>query len=118
VSGVTGSQDAGLTEREAGGIRLSNFNRLWLGQAVSSAGSQVTTLALPLTAVLYLHATAFQMGILNAAQELAFLGPMLLFGVLVDWMRRRPLVIGTDLGRGRIRQPHRPFFQVRFSYTS
>jgi MFS family permease len=39
------------------------------------------------------------MGLLNGASELAFLGPMLLFGVLVDRMRRRPLMIGTDLGR-------------------
>jgi predicted MFS family arabinose efflux permease len=79
--------------------RPGDFNRLWLGQAVSAFGSQVTTLALPLTAVLYLHATAFQLGVLSAAREVAFLGPMLLFGVLVDRMRRRPLMIGTDLGR-------------------
>jgi predicted MFS family arabinose efflux permease len=42
------------------------------------------------------------MGLLNAATELAFLGPMLFFGVLVDRMRRRPLVIGTDLGRAAL----------------
>jgi MFS family permease len=84
------------------GRRLSrhgDFNRLWLGEAVSAFGSQVTVLALPLTAVLYLHATAFQMGLLNGAGELAFLGPMLVFGVLVDRMRRKPLMIGTNLGR-------------------
>jgi MFS family permease len=78
--------------------RQADFNRLWLGQAVSAFGSQVTTLALPLTAVLYLHATAFQMGLMTAAREVAFLGPMLIFGVLVDRMRRKPLMIGTDLG--------------------
>ena len=39
------------------------------------------------------------MGLLNGASELAFLGPMLVFGVLVDRMRRKPLMIGTDLGR-------------------
>jgi MFS family permease len=78
--------------------RQGDFNRLWLGQAVSAFGSQVTTLALPLTAVLYLHATAYQMGLLAAAREVAFLGPMLAFGVMVDRMRRRPLMIGTDLG--------------------
>jgi hypothetical protein len=37
---------------------------------VSAFGSQVTVLALPLTAVLYLHATAVQMGLLNGASEL------------------------------------------------
>jgi hypothetical protein len=35
--------------------RHGDFNRLWLGEAVSAFGSQVTVLALPLTAVLYLR---------------------------------------------------------------
>jgi MFS family permease len=78
--------------------RYGDFNRLWLGQGVSSLGSQVTTLALPLTAVLYLHASAFQLGLVNGATELAFVGPMLIFGVVVDRLRRRPLMIGADLG--------------------
>jgi hypothetical protein len=38
--------------------RHGDFNRLWLADAVSAFGSQVTVLALPLTAVLYLHARA------------------------------------------------------------
>jgi hypothetical protein len=42
------------------------------------------------------------MGLLNGASELAFLGPMLVFGVLVDRMRRKPLMIGTDLGRAAL----------------
>jgi hypothetical protein len=36
--------------------RHGDFNRLWLGQALSSFGTQISTLAIPLTAVLYLRA--------------------------------------------------------------
>ena len=79
--------------------RRHDFNRLWLGQSISAFGTQVTMLALPLTAVLYLHATATQIGLLGAAREFPVLGLMLFFGVVVDRMRRRPLMIGADLGR-------------------
>jgi MFS family permease len=71
----------------------------WFGQAVSSVGSQVTLLALPLTAVLYLHADAAQVGFLTAAGLAALCGPSLFFGVMVDRVRRRTLMIGSDLGR-------------------
>jgi MFS family permease len=62
-------------------------------------GSRVTVLALPLTAVLYLHASTFQVGLLYAAGLIPYSGPSLLFGVMVDRMRRRPLMIGADIGR-------------------
>ena len=38
--------------------RHGDFNKLWLGQGVSAFGSQVTVVALPLTAVVYLKASA------------------------------------------------------------
>jgi MFS family permease len=76
-----------------------DFNKLWFGQAVSSVGSQVTLLALPLTAVLYLHASAGQVGLLTAAGLAAYCGPSLFAGVMADRMRRRPLMIAADIGR-------------------
>src|ERR1700728_4583567 len=79
--------------------RHFDFNKLWLGQGISSVGSQVTLLALPLTAVLYLHASTIQVGLLSAAGLLAYSGPSLVFGVLADRMRRRPLMIFADMGR-------------------
>jgi len=79
--------------------RHGDFNKLWAGQAISSFGSQVTVVALPLTAVVYLKASATQVGLMTSAALLAFLGPTLLLGVLVDRMRRRPLMIGADLSR-------------------
>ena len=79
--------------------RINDFNRLWLGQSISAFGSQVTALALPLTAIIYLDASSIQVGLLATVRELAFVGLMLFFGVVVDRCRRRPLMIVSDLGR-------------------
>jgi hypothetical protein len=43
-----------------------SFARLWLGQTISYVGSQVTQVALPLTAVVVLDASTAQMGLLRA----------------------------------------------------
>ena len=82
--------------------RHADFSKLWFGQAVSGLGSQVTVLALPLTAVLYLKATAIQVGLMTSAAEFAFFGPALFFGVMVDRMRRRPVMVGADVSRAAI----------------
>lgn len=79
--------------------RDSDFLKLWLGQTISTAGSQVTTLALPLTAIIVLHANAFQMGIVAALSRAAFVLVGLFAGVWVDRLRRRPFMIVADLGR-------------------
>jgi MFS family permease len=79
-----------------------DFNRLWLGQTVSVFGSQITTLALSLTAIVYLDAKASQVGLLAAARELAFVGLVLFAGVVVDRYRRRPMMIVSDVGRAAI----------------
>lgn len=80
----------------------SDFVKLWLGQTVSNVGSGITGIALPLTAVLVLGATPAQMGILGALDGVSVLTIGLLAGVLVDRVRRRPLLIATDLGRALI----------------
>ncbi len=70
--------------------------KLWTGQTVSELGSVVTRTALPIVAVLTLHATALQVGILVASASTAVLlvGPFA--GALVDRSCRRPLMIGAD----------------------
>src|SRR5260370_28693401 len=82
--------------------RNRDFVKLWAGQTVSLAGSQVTTLALPLTAVLLLRATPVQTGLLYAAQFAPFLVLTLFAGVLVDRLRRRPILIAAVLGRALV----------------
>lgn len=72
---------------------------LWAGQTVSQIGSQVTTVALPLVAVTVLGAGPGEMGLLNAAGYLPALLLTLLAGVWADRSRRRPLMVGADLGR-------------------
>ena len=78
-----------------------NFRRYFVGQSVSLLGDQVSLIALPLTAVLALHATAGQMGALTTA----YLIPNLLFslhaGVWIDRRgRRRQMMLATDVARG------------------
>lgn len=75
------------------------FLRLWLAQAISNSGTAITTVALPLTAVLILGATPTQMGLLGMASSLPNLCFGLIAGVWVDRTRRRPLLVGADLGR-------------------
>src|SRR5260370_31754562 len=50
------------------------FALFWTGQTVSTLGAQVTAFAVPLLAAITLHATAFQMGLLRAAEFAPFLG--------------------------------------------
>ena len=79
--------------------RHGDFLRLWAGQTVSQFGEQITTIALPLTAVLLLHANAFEMGVLGAMTTLPFVVVGLFVGVFVDSRRRRPLLIVADAAR-------------------
>jgi MFS family permease len=62
-------------------------------------GAEIAELALPLLALLTLSAGADQLATLRAAQFLPFLLATLPIGLLVDRHRRRPLMIGADLGR-------------------
>ena len=43
----------------------ANFRRYFIGQSASLLGDQISLIALPLTAVLALHASAGQMGVLT-----------------------------------------------------
>jgi len=88
--------------RFAGLWRHTDFVKLWVGQSISLLGSQITFLALPLTAVLVLDATPAQMGFLTAAEAIPSLLVGLFVGVWVDHYRRRPILIAADLGRAAL----------------
>jgi MFS family permease len=75
------------------------FLRYWTASAISDVGSQVTALALPLIGALTLNATAWQMGALTAASTAPILVLGLFAGVIVDRLRRRPVLIAADIGR-------------------
>jgi MFS family permease len=92
-----------LAARTPALLRETTFRRYWSAETISMFGDQITSIALPLTAVLLLHAGAAQMGYLTAAVWL----PSLLFGmhagVWADRLgRRRILMITADIGRAAI----------------
>jgi MFS family permease len=79
--------------------RHRNFLLLWSGQTVSEVGSAVTQLALPLTAVVALRASTFQVGLLTAAASAAFALIALPAGALVDRQAKRRVMIWCDAAR-------------------
>jgi MFS family permease len=81
-------------------LRQTPFRNFWLGQTISVFGDQITSLALPIVAVLVLHADPAQMGLLTAAALLPHLFFSLPAGVWLDRVhRRRRLMIVVDLLR-------------------
>ncbi len=99
---IEGHAGQGGQSPVAGLWRHPDFLKLWAGQTVSLCGSEVTALALPLTAVLVLKAGPAQMGLLRAIESVPALLVALLAGVWVDRVRRRPLLIGANLGRAAL----------------
>lgn len=79
--------------------KYPDFRRLFAGNSISLLGSSVTTVALPLTAVVYLHASPAQMGLLGAVAFLPHLVLGLPAGVWIDRMRYRLVIVVTDLAQ-------------------
>ncbi len=78
----------------------ANFRRYFIGQSISLLGDQVSLIALPLTAVLVLHASPAQMGALTTAYLVPNLILSLHAGVWVDRRgRRRQTMLAADLVR-------------------
>jgi MFS family permease len=81
-------------------LRDRSFRAYWSAQTVSMFGDQISALALPLAAVLVLHASAAEMGYLTALIWL----PSLIFGVHAGALtaqlgRHRTIMIAADIGR-------------------
>ncbi|KAB8197071.1 MFS transporter [Nonomuraea phyllanthi] len=78
--------------------RQRDYRLLWTARTISVTGSEVSKLAIPLTAVTLLTASPSQMGLLTAAASV----PALLFGLqsgaIADRLsRHRPLMIACEL---------------------
>src|SRR5204862_3515071 len=90
-----------LLRRRFRGLWLSaDFRKLWGSLTITSFGAQITNLALPLTAALLLNATPMQMGILVALETLPFALVSLHAGVLLDRVRKLPVIIVAAIVRG------------------
>lgn len=74
------------------------FALFWAAQLVSNTGTQISELAVPLTAVLVLSASPIQMGWLTAMESLPSLLLGVFLGVLVDRVRRGRLLLWCNLG--------------------
>ncbi|MEA2494422.1 MAG: hypothetical protein QOJ29_2333 [Thermoleophilaceae bacterium] len=82
--------------------RNRDFVKLWGSETISQLGSQITVFALPLTAILTLHATAAELGFVTAAQFAAIFAVTLFAGVWLDAHQRRPVLFAANLGRAAI----------------
>ncbi|HEX5166225.1 MAG TPA: MFS transporter [Thermomicrobiales bacterium] len=88
--------------KRGGLLANHDFLQLWASESVSQVGAQVTVVALPLLAALSLDANAAEMGLLTAAGTAPPLLLGLVAGVWVDRLRRRPIMVATDLGRAAV----------------
>ncbi|MER5637785.1 MFS transporter [Kitasatospora sp. NPDC002227] len=89
-------QQTGPAEGAAGS---AVFWRYFTASAISNTGSAVTTVALPLIAVTALHASNFQISLLTAAGNVAWLLVSLPAGVLAQRLPLRGVQVSTDLTR-------------------
>jgi len=93
---------ASVLHRYLGLLREPNFRQLWLAQTVSQVGSEVTSLALPLVAVLVVGASAFEVAALSAIEFVARMLLALPAGAWVDRVARKRVLVGADLGRAAV----------------
>ncbi|NEE15864.1 MFS transporter [Streptomyces sp. SID7499] len=79
--------------------RDTEFRRLWVGQTASQLGEHASLVVLPLLAVLTLHASAGELGVLRAVGQVPILLLSLFAGAWVDRWRTRTTLVLTDVGR-------------------
>jgi len=85
-----------------GALKNPDFRLFWAARAISVAGDRISLLALPTVAILILRASPVQVGVLNAAGTLAWPALALFAGVWVDRLRRRRILVATDLVRAAL----------------
>lgn len=79
--------------------RDRNFLLLWSGQFVSDFGSQVSIFALPIVAVIALHATALQVATLQSIEFATIALVAVIAGALADRHRRKRVMMVSNLVR-------------------
>jgi predicted MFS family arabinose efflux permease len=80
----------------------TDFLKLWTGQTISRLGSVVTRTALPLVALLVLGAGPREMAYLVISASAGVLVVGLVAGAWVDRLRRRPILVWTDIIRAAL----------------
>ncbi|MGW5516574.1 MFS transporter [Nocardia africana] len=78
--------------------RLSpDFYRLWQASTVSEMGSALGAGALPLVAILIVHASALQVSLMASIAGFASAAIALPLGSLIEFHRKRPIMMHADL---------------------
>ncbi|MFI5774407.1 MFS transporter [Streptomyces sp. NPDC051658] len=83
-------------------LRDRDFGRLFAATALGQLGDRIIFLALPLVAIAALRADEFQVGLLAAMTTAGSLLVGLPAGAWVDRMRKRSVMISTDLVRALV----------------
>ena len=99
------TDNAGPDEHGAGAPALwrdRTFLAVWSASTISIFGSLITRTALPFAAILVLHAGPIEISAIRSAELIAALVVGLVAGAWVDRLRRRPIMIWSDLGRAAI----------------
>ncbi|MGW1058182.1 MFS transporter [Micromonospora rubida] len=95
----TGEEGGTEPAGSPGLLRDPDFRRLFAATALGQLGDRIIFLAMPLVALIALHATAFQVGVLTAMTTAGSLLVGLPAGASVDRMRKRTVMISTDFVR-------------------
>jgi Major Facilitator Superfamily len=78
-------------------LRNSDFRRHWAASVFNGFGGYITGLAFPLCAVLLLHASPAEMGILSALTTIPAAILALPSGVILDRNRKLPILLGSKI---------------------
>ncbi|MDG5779946.1 MFS transporter, partial [Mycolicibacterium fortuitum] len=70
-----------------------------MAAALSSIGSAISAVAMPVLVVQLLGASPFEVGVVNAAQFVPYAALGLVAGVYVDHWRRKPVLVWASVGR-------------------
>jgi predicted MFS family arabinose efflux permease len=79
--------------------RIPDFRRLWASNALGDVGAAFAALALSVTAVVALHASAFEVAVITALGNGAYLVLGVPAGVWADRMPAKRLLVAADLAR-------------------
>lgn len=90
------------TTSRPGLLRQRDFGRLFAATALGQLGDRIMFLAFPLVAIAALRADEFQVGLLTAMTTTGSLLVGLPAGAWVDRMRKRSVMVSTDLARALV----------------
>lgn len=80
--------------------RHADYMKLWSAATISLMGSQVSQLAIPIIAAVVLYSSPLEVALLGTVEMAPFILFALPAGAWLDRVRRRPVLIAGDFGRG------------------